>query len=192
VTGASGNPGPSGSDTTDQFGQARFCYTNQTTPGNDTITAFADTSNDGVRQSSEPQDTATKTWVRPVTTPGCTITITNGGWIKADNNDKASFGGNAKASASGATSGQEEYQDKGPAANTNVKSTNVLSIQCNSPTDATIFGQATVNGSGSHAYRIDVHDGAANGTKDLYGIIFDTGYNSGEHTLGGGNVNIHK
>jgi hypothetical protein len=53
--------------------------------------------------------------VLPVTTPGCEIKITNGGWIIAMNGDRASFGGNAKADADGNVTGNEEYQDHGPA-----------------------------------------------------------------------------
>src|SRR5207247_4580292 len=49
-----------------------------------------------------------------MSTPGCSVTITNGGWIIADNGDTDSFGGNAKVSSGGSASGQEEYQDHGP------------------------------------------------------------------------------
>jgi hypothetical protein len=40
---------------------------------------------------------------------------TNGGWIIAMNGDRTSFGGNAKADDDGNVTGQEEYQDHGPA-----------------------------------------------------------------------------
>jgi hypothetical protein len=55
VTGASGNL--SGPNITDVNGQARFCYTNQTTPGPDAITAFADNDGNGTQGSGEPSDT---------------------------------------------------------------------------------------------------------------------------------------
>src|SRR3989442_871756 len=46
----------------------------------------------------------------------CEVTVTQGGWIIADNGDLANFGGNAKVSADGSSvQGQEQYQDKGPA-----------------------------------------------------------------------------
>jgi len=51
---------------------------------------------------------ASKIWVLPATTPGCEIKITNGGWIIADNPDRANFGGNAKADEDGNVSGEEE------------------------------------------------------------------------------------
>jgi hypothetical protein len=44
-----------------------------------------------------------------MTTPGCEIKITNGGWIIANNGDRANFGGNAKADENSNTSGNEEY-----------------------------------------------------------------------------------
>ena len=57
---------------------------------------------------------------------------------------------------------------------------------------ATITGVASVNGSGEHAYEIDVQDLGQSGKSDTYRMrIFDLAYDSGEHTLGGGNVTIH-
>jgi hypothetical protein len=50
-----------GSATTDVLGDATFTYAGATA-GLDTITAFADTNNDGVNAPGEPDDTATKTW----------------------------------------------------------------------------------------------------------------------------------
>jgi hypothetical protein len=127
-----------------------------------------------------------------MSTPGCSVTITNGGWITADNGDTGSFGGNAKVSSGGSASGQEEYQDHGPAQPINVKSLSVAAIECNADhTQATILGSASVNGSGSHVYQIDVKDAGTPGTNDTYGIrIPDINYDSGQHTLGGGNITI--
>jgi len=50
-----------------------------------------------------------------MSTSGCTVKISDGGRITASNGDTATFGGNAKASASGSTSGEQTYQDHGPA-----------------------------------------------------------------------------
>jgi hypothetical protein len=74
-----------------------------------------------------------------------------------------------------------------------VHSLNVLTITCNSTlTKASIFGQATIDGSGSHSYRIDVQDNGEPGKgKDHYRIRLDTGYDSGDHLLRAGNVQIH-
>ena len=44
----------------------------------------------------------------------------------------------------------------------------------------------------SHQFRIDVKDLAEPGQGvDTYRILLDTGYDSGEHVLEGGNVQIH-
>ena len=124
-------------------------------------------------------------------TPGCTAKISNGGAITANNGDKATFGGNAKVSLSGSPSGQETYQDHGPASSLTVKSTSVAAVVCASSNQATIIGSATVNGSGSHEYEIDLKDAGEPGTSDTYRIqIPDSGYDSGTHKLEGGNIQI--
>jgi hypothetical protein len=60
----------SGLAATDINGEASFCYTG-TTAGLDTISGYADTNNDGVQDTGEPDGTATKTWVLPPAAPGC-------------------------------------------------------------------------------------------------------------------------
>ena len=176
----------SGSDTTDVNGDAEFCYTGPALPGNDVITAYADTNNNSVQDPGEPGDTATKVWVIPQSTPGCKVTY--GGRILAANGDKATFGGNAQAP----TNGQEQYQDHGPAADLNVHSINVQAVTCSTDgTQASIFGQATINGSGTFDYRIDLEDQGEPGTSDTYRIRLSSGYDSGEQVLDSGNVQIH-
>jgi hypothetical protein len=124
-------------------------------------------------------------------TPGCTAKISNGGWITADNGDTATFGGNAKVSSSGSPSGQESYEDHGPMRPLTFKATSVAAVVCASATQATIIGSATVNGAGSHEYEIDLYDAGEPGTSDTYRILIpDIGYDSGEHTLSGGNIQI--
>jgi hypothetical protein len=178
----------SGTAVTNGSGQAQFCYTSAL-PGGDTITAFADTDNSGAQNGAEPSDTATKTWVLPGSTVGCMVTY--GGRITAANGDKATFGGNAMATA---PKGQEEYQDHGPAADLNVHSIKVLTVTCSADrTMASIFGTATINGAGSFSFRIDVKDLGQPGRNDTYRIRLSTGYDSGTQTLiRGGNVQIHK
>lgn len=126
-----------------------------------------------------------------VSTPGCEIIISDGGSITALNTDKATFGGNAKVSASGSTSGQQEYQDHGPIQPLNVKALTVEAVICDT-TSAEIFGTASVNGDGSHEYRIKLTDGGEGGdATDMYGIIVPAfGYASGDQPLDGGNINI--
>jgi len=207
VTDAGGNPVPnvvvrftvtgsvstSGSCTTDASGQCSFIYQGPPLPGADVITAFADTNNNGVQDAGEPTGAATKIWILPVTTPLCEIFIADGGRITALNGDKASFGGNARSSATGQTSGQQTYQDQGPAQPLTVKSLSVLAIVCEGTTQASIYGQATINGSGSFFYRINVKDVGEPGVgRDTYWILLETGYNSGQQTLEGGNVQIRR
>jgi hypothetical protein len=176
----------SGSETTDAAGEAEFCYTGPALPGADAISAYADTDGDSTQDVGEPSDTAAKTWVLPASTPGCKVTY--GGRITADNGDKATFGGNAQAP----TKGQEEYQDHGPAADMNVHSLNVQAVTCSSDgTQASIFGEATIDGSGTFDYRIDVEDLGEPGSNDTYRIRLSNGYDSGEQTLESGNVQIH-
>jgi len=176
-----------GSAVTNAAGQAQFCYTGPGLPGADVITAYADTDNDSVKDATEPQGTAAKTWVIPASTEGCKVTY--GGRITAANGDKATFGGNAKADG---LKGQEEYQDHGPAADLNVHSINVLAVTCSRDgTQASIFGTATVNGGGSFDYRIDLKDLGEPGTSDTYRIRLSNGYDSGVQVLEGGNVQLH-
>jgi hypothetical protein len=130
-----------------------------------------------------------------VSTPSCEVTITNGGWIVADNGDRANFGGNAKVSADGSiVQGEEEYQDQGPARPFDLHSIALLAATCSSDLkSATIYGTARIDGSGTHAFRIDVTDMGSPGTNDSYGIIIpDIGYASGQHQLQAGNVTIHE
>lgn len=177
----------SGSATTNAVGQAQFCYTGPGLPGADVITAYADTNNNNVRSADEPQGTAAKTWVIPASTEGCKVT--NGGWIIAANGDRANFGGNAKATG---PSGNENYQDKGPATDIHVKSTEVLAVTCSTDgTSASIFGTAEINGAGSFDFRIDVRDLGEPGSTDRYRLRLSNGYDSGDQQLSGGNIQIH-
>jgi hypothetical protein len=142
-----------------------------------------------MQDHGEPSDSASKTWVSPPT--NCEAKITQGGQITTDHGDVANFGGNASGLA-GVASGQEQYLDHGPAEPLDVHSISVVSITCNTlRTAASIFGQATVNGAGSFGYEIDVRDNGEPGTNDTYRIRLSNGYDSGEHKLDGGNVQIH-
>ena len=185
-----GSVNTSGSATTDSNGEATFCYIGPSLPGADTITAYADTNNNNVQDPGEPIGVAEKTWVLPTTTPLCEIS--NGGWIIAENGDRATFGGNAKANESGETQGQQQYQNHGPVQRLKMHSINVQAIVCDGSTRASIFGQATINGSGIFNYRINVQDlGGPGRGQDKYWLLMD-GYNSGQQILRGGNVQIRR
>jgi Mg-chelatase subunit ChlD len=178
----------SGAVVTNAAGEAQFCYTGPALPGADAISAFADTDGNGTQDVGEPGDTAAKTWILPTSTAGCKVTY--GGRITATNGDKATFGGNAKADG---LKGEEEYQDHGPATDINVHSINVQAVTCNAAgTSASIFGTATINGAGTFDYRIDVVDNDEPGAgSDTYRIRLSSGYDSGVHTLAGGNIQLH-
>jgi len=206
VTDAFGNPTPgiavlfsvtgvnlkNESGTTNASGQTQFCYTGLLF-GPDTIRAFADTNNNGVQDAGEPFAEATETWLLPISTPGCDVTITSGGWIIANNGDKATIGGDAHVPTTGPPYGQEQYKDHGPAVTMDVNSISILAVVCNTDLPlADIYGTATINGAGSFAFRIEVQDLDSLGLTDTYWIILSNGYDSGPHALGGGNVTIHK
>jgi hypothetical protein len=178
-----------GSATTDGNGQAEFCYTSAL-PGVDAIHAFADTNANQVQDVGEPFDDATKEWVLPTSTASCKVT--NGGHIRATNGDRATFGGNARVDAGGNPRGEQQYHDHGPATPMNVHSINVLAVVCRG-TEASIFGEATIDGQGSFDYRIDVEDhGEPGKNRDKYQIRLGNGYDSGDQILQGGNIQIHK
>ena len=178
----------SGSFTTNSAGQATFCYT-ATLPGVDTITAFADTNNNGQQDVGEPFGVATKIWTPPLTSGTCKIT--DSGWITAINGDRGDFSGEVHV-AGGQASGHETYQDRGPVRPERIQSTSLLAVVC--PTQvgraAQIYGHATVNGMGDFVFLITVTDGGNGGSNDTYGIMVSDGYVSGQQPLGGGNINI--
>jgi hypothetical protein len=128
-----------------------------------------------------------------VSTPNCEIKISDGGHITPLNGDYATFGGNAKVSSSGTSTGQQTYQDHGPLTPMNVKALTVDEVICSDDrTTAELAGTASVDGEGEYEYRIKLHDGGEPGTDDTYGIFIPALlYNSGDRPLEGGNVQIH-
>jgi hypothetical protein len=195
VTGV--NPQGAASRTTDQNGQAVFCYTGHLF-GPDAIHAFADTNSNGVQNVGEPFGDATKLWTLPPSTAFCVVDfVTYGIRIIAANGDLGTGGGNARVDGDGNPTGQHDYQDHGPVQPMNVHSINVLAVVCSDIDDvpggkqAQIYGRATIDGAGSHVYRIHVEDRGEPGTNDRYWITLSTGYDSESQTLIGGNVQIH-
>jgi hypothetical protein len=188
-----GSVNTTGQCTTGPGGTCTFTYPGPPLPGADAITAYADTDGDNTQDLGEPAGAATKAWVLPASTEFCEVKITQGGWIIAMNGDRASFGGNARVEEDGTVNtvkGQENYQDHGPVSPRHVQSIELTAMTCSDDLDeGTIFGRATVDGSGNFMFRIDVTD---EGQDDTYGIIMSDGYASGQQQLGGGNVQIHK
>jgi hypothetical protein len=183
----SGSVTVTGSDTTDATGQAEFCYSGPTFPGDDLISAYADNNKNGTQQADEPGDTATKAWVIPTSSTNCKVTF--GGRITAMNGDKATFGGNANATPSG----NIQYTDHGPADAADVHSTDVLAVVCGANgLSATIYGEAMDSGTGPWMFRIDLTDLGEPGRDDTFRIQLTNGYDSGEQKLEkGGNIQLH-
>jgi hypothetical protein len=108
----------------------------------------------------------------------------------ANDGDKVSFGGNAFTDNGSVPHGQEQYTDK--PATLDLHSIDIKAITCSSNLEtADIYGDATINVSGYHLFRIEVSDPDSTGGSDTYWIVLDTGYDSGKHPLGGGHVEIH-
>ena len=85
----------------------------------------------------------------------------------------------------GIVSGQEEYQDHWPFAPMNVHSISVTMVQCTNERRRPAFSAlATINGSGSFTFQIDVEDNGEPGTSDKYRMQVN-GYDSGLQTLEG-------
>jgi beta-propeller repeat-containing protein len=125
-------------------------------------------------------------------TPLCTVNVNEGGWITAANGDMATFNGIVMTDAQNNLSGHEKYMDHGPVQAMDVDSIEILATTCSDDrTTASIFGRATIDGSGDHLFRIDMVDRSQSGGDDRYGISLDNGYNSGLQPLGGGNIVIH-
>ena len=127
-----------------------------------------------------------------VSTPGCEVKISDGGWITALNTDRGTFGGNAKVSLSGVSTGQQEYQDHGPLQPLTVNTIDVQAVVCSDDrTEASLFGHTTVDGSGYYEYEIDLKDAGEPGINDMYRIFIPAvPYESGLQMLQGGNVQI--
>jgi hypothetical protein len=118
-------------------------------------------------------------------TPGAKIT--GGGWIDAVLG-KGTFGLTAKVDSDGNPSGNLTYQDHGIQDRT-VKSTAITSVSV-SGTCAQIAGTATVDGSGSVGFQVQVCDNGEPGTNDTFSIAMSDGYIAAG-TLRGGNIQIH-
>lgn len=165
-------------------GSCTFTYPGPILPATDAIKGCANSPN------GPPCGAASKTWVLPVSNPLCTIDITNGGWMIADNGDKVSFGGTVHTDQAGAPSGEEQYTDK--PGNLDVHSITIDAVTCSANLElADIYGTASINGSGTYVFRIEVSDPDSSGGPDTYWIALSNGYDSGNHALGGGTVEIH-
>ena len=127
-----------------------------------------------------------------LSTPGCTVKLSDGGKIIALNTDEATFGGNAKVSSTGEESAEQTYHDHGPVRQIDFKADTVQAVICDEDDNtAEIHGLGTVNGLEGQQYRIKLKDGGEPAYDDMYGITLPgVGYASGDQPLVGGNVQI--
>ena len=88
-----------------------------------------------------------------------------------------------------------EVKKKDAAEPIKVKSKDLLATTCSldsTPQSATIWGKATIKGSGDFSFRIDVTDAGKHGTSDTYQIATSDGYDSGQQPLEKGDIKIDK
>lgn len=121
----------------------------------------------------------------PPSTPGAKIT--GGGWIDVLGG-KGTFGLTARAANDGSSSANVTYQDHG-IQDRMIKSSSITSVS-RSGNCVQIFGTATVNGSGSVNFQVQVCDNGEPGTNDTFSISTSDGYIAGG-TLRSGNIQIH-
>jgi hypothetical protein len=179
----SGSVSTSGSCDTGSAGMCSFSYQGPVFPGADGITAYADADDSGTHDAGEPAaEAATVAWVLPDATPG---QVTGGGQVTGDAGDKIAFGFKATGGSDG-HAGNCNLVD--PARKTKLRCVSVTSMNVNG-SEATLFGQATVNGE-STAYRIHVEDLGEPSGSDSFTIHTASGYEAGG-TLKSGNIQLH-
>ena len=177
----------SGSSSTGADGTATYCYDGPALPGGDIITAYADANGNDALDDGEPHDSAQKTWVVPVSTPGCKVG--GAGRIRAENGDRASFNGSAHVGGAGPR-GRLAYVDQGPAEPLKLLSSDISAVVCSSGDSSesgTVFGSALIAGAQT-GFRIDVSDAGGPGRRDTYRLRLENGYDSGAQSLAQGNL----
>jgi hypothetical protein len=125
--------------------------------------------------------------VGPGATAGCSVA--GHGRITAASGDRASFSG---LSVSAPPRGAEFYRDNGPSNALRMRSLSVVAVTCNTDaTKASILGTASINGSGSIRYGIDIRLAPSQRGNDTYGIRLANGYATGVQAIRHGDVVIH-
>ena len=174
----------SGSCTTNASGQCSFTYAGPLLPGADIITGCADSNSHGTANAGEPCGQATKAWVLPTSTPG---QVTGGGQLPVTGTGQIAFGFTAQNTNNGVKGECTVVDTTG--ADTKIKCTDAT-VLVQSATQATFFGNATINGVAT-TYRIDVTDNGEPGADhDTFAIHTASGY-SASGTIAKGNIQIH-
>ena len=178
-----GSTSATGSCTTGVTGQCSFTYAGPQLPGADTIVAYPDLNGNGSVDPGETEASAVKAWVAPASTPG---QVTGGGQIvPAAGAQEVSFGLEAKSAAKL----QASCSVVDPALDVHVKCVDATTL-VESPTHATFFGNATVNGAPT-TYRIDVDDlGHPGAGGDTFKLQTGSGYTVAG-ALARGDIQIH-
>jgi hypothetical protein len=168
-----------GACTTSANGQCNFTYQGPALPGADLIQAYADSNGNGVQDPGEPTAAATKAFVLPVSTGG---DAHGGGRIDMLGIGRIAFEFHAKSSD------LTKVRCTVVTANVTVQCLDASALVI-TPTHATIFGTATVNGVATN-YRIDADDLSEPGAgRDTFKIQTDSGFVAGG-AITSGNVQI--
>ena len=169
--------------TTDEDGECSVTYQGPTFPGPDAITACADTDDDGVQDAGEPCGQATKEWLLPSSTPGKT---TGGGQLGTT---ATSFSLSFKSEGvEDEIDGRCFLRDHGRDGD-QVNCVNVIAY-VQTGNEATIYGNATVNGEDEQLFRLHVVDNAESGDPDVLEFETEGGYvRSGVVTRG--DIKVH-
>jgi uncharacterized repeat protein (TIGR01451 family) len=152
-----------------------------------TITDTASVEGDQTDLDTTDNTVSEDTTVQSVTpTPlGCEVEAE--GRIKAANGDRATFSIDVESGTP--SSGTVRYRDRGPALPFRLKSTGITQIVVSADrTQATVLGNAKINGAGSVDFRVDVTD--LHGARDIFRIQLSNGYDSGEQRIRKGDVEI--
>ena len=179
----SGSTNTTGSCTTNANGQCSFTYAGPQLPGADTIEAYPDLNGNGSQDPNETVASAVKAWVVPASTAG---QVTGGGQIvPVARTAEVSFGLEAKSGLKL----QATCSVVDRSLDVHVKCLDAISL-VESPTHATFFGNAIVDGIPT-SYRIDIDDlGNPGAGRDTFKLQTGTGYTVGG-VLARGDVQIH-
>ena len=137
-------------------------------------------------------NTSTGTLTQTVVLPPSTaqVKVTGGGSIALVTGGKGTFGLVGMVSSTGTPSGNVEYHDQDTGINVNATTITAIVV---TGTHGQIFGKATIEGSGSFDFVVDLDDLAEPGYNiDTFRIELSNGYVAGGTLTTGGNVQIHK
>jgi uncharacterized repeat protein (TIGR01451 family) len=152
------------------------------------VHSIAATYNGNSNYNSSASPPLLHTVVEPPSTESAKVT--GGGSIPLTTGDSGTFGLAGTISSAGVPSGNVEYQDHDTGMN--VKATRITSVVVTG-THAQVFGKATINGSGSFDFVVDVDDIAESGVNvDTFSIKLSNGYVAGPRVLNNGNIQVHK